>query len=149
VKAKSTNFDSWAVTFTGTKDHDYLQAKSDISAYEVFERRETDPHRRTQRVATHPIRQITGDGSSTPERNIKAYEIDPQTITYQGGKDTRDPTGKTSFMEQTTTHQNEGEDNEGITRTKRAPREISMPAVEKALQEGTPKGPAIATPTQE
>jgi hypothetical protein len=52
-------------------------------------------------------------------------------------------------MEQTTTHQNEGEDNEGITRTKRAPREISMATVEKALQEGTPQGPPIATPTQE
>ncbi len=167
MKAKSTNFDSWAVTFTGTKDHDYLQAKLDISAYEVFERLEPAPHRRTQRAATHPVRQITGDGASTPERSSKACaqntmqtivscvqntmqtttqtiqapteKIDPQTITHQSGEDTRDPTGKTSSMEQTTTHQNEGEDNEGITRTRRSPREISMTAIEKTPQEGTPR----------
>jgi hypothetical protein len=52
VPAKSTNFDYWAVTFTGTKDHDYPQANSDVSAYEVLERQESAPHRKTQRLAT-------------------------------------------------------------------------------------------------
>ena len=40
VKAKSTNFDSWSVINTGTKDVAYELVKQDIPAYEVFEKQE-------------------------------------------------------------------------------------------------------------
>jgi len=171
VPAKSTNFDYWAVTFTGNKDHDYIEAKSDIPAYEVFERQEPAPHRKTQRLATLSDRQMTGDGASTLELRSKAdaqsamqtmrqqkvqplitqdptEALHPQTSTHQSGEDTRDSTGKT-FMEQMTNHRKEGEDNEEITSTRRAPQEIPMASVERTLQEGTPQDPRIATPTLE
>jgi len=56
VQATSTNYDSWAVTHTGSKDNEYPQAKKDVQAYEVLEQKQLVVNPGKGTMKTQPTR---------------------------------------------------------------------------------------------